>query len=357
VNTAIETFSDSFPYKPWSCSGMNFNPQCAAKILARKPQPVTWVWDSYIAEGDLFVFAAFMKVGKSTFIYPLAVAIARGLPFLERQTKKGGVLILALEEHPRDVELRLRKLGMTPNDPIYIHSGPLSNNEQALRDIRSFIQEKRIRLVLLDSLPYWWNVRNENDNAEINERLKPLLQLARETGAAIGLIHHESKYGGRDAVGGSQGDGKSIRGASALFGIVDQAILLDRRQGKTLNQRILKAIGRRSESPRELVVELEGNTALSDPQPYTYRLLGTPEALSEAAAKDRVWSVLTAESQEVKAVEAAAGPGKKVVREALEALVAEKRARREGKGVKGDPYKYAVEVEADMTEGVTTHAE
>jgi bifunctional DNA primase/polymerase-like protein/AAA domain-containing protein/primase-like protein len=109
-----------------SGSGKNFNPKSAHEILSQEHQELTWIWNSYIAEGDLFIFASFMKVGKSTFIYPLAMAVARGLPFLGYATTKGGVLVLALEENSRDVEMRLRKLGMTDQDPIYIHHGPLS---------------------------------------------------------------------------------------------------------------------------------------------------------------------------------------------------------------------------------------
>src|SRR5262249_41354708 len=157
-----------------------------------EPQPINWVWQSYIAEGDFFLFAAYMKVGKSTFTYPLIIAIARGLPFLGFETNKKAVLVLALEENPRDVELRLKKLGMTDDDPIYIHEGPLSKDQ--LDEVRSFIRETKIGFVLLDSLAYYWTVKSENDNAEILRAVKPLLSVARETGAAIGLIHHESKY-------------------------------------------------------------------------------------------------------------------------------------------------------------------
>jgi len=321
----------------------NFNPQSAAYILARKQQPLTWVWERYIAEGDLFVFVAYMKVGKSTLIYPLTIAVARGIPFLGYPTKKGAVLILALEEHPRDIELRLRKLGMKPEDPIYIHEGPLPNSKQELDAIKAFIKQKGIVLALLDSLVYFWNIKNENDNAEIVRALKPVLTLARDTGAAIGLIHHESKYGGRNEHGESQGDGKNIRGGSALFGIVDQAILLDRKHGGTPNQRVLKAIGRHAESPPKLNIELVGNPALSDPDPYEYHVLGTPEALTRAASKEKVFRALTDGLQSIPALAQKTELGEKTTREAAEELFKEGKAIREGKGVKGDPHTYCLE--------------
>ncbi len=324
-----------------------FNPRSASEILATKPQPIEWVWDKYIATGDLFLFAAFMKVGKSTFSYPLTLHVARGCTFLGFQTKKGGVLILALEEHPRDVELRLRKLGMTPEDPIHIHAGPLPNTEKEIKAIKSFISENSVVMVLIDSLPYFWNLKDENSNAPIIAALKPLLELARDTEAAIGLIHHENKYGGRDGSGASHSDGKSIRGGSALFGIVDQAILLDRRHGGTKCQRVLKTIGRHAESPPELIIELEGNPALSDPNPYGYRVLGSPEELTKAANAEKVQAVLTPEQQDIETIAKATGLPPKATREAAEQLHSEARAIREGKGVKNDPHTYRVATDSD----------
>ena len=65
-----------------------------------------------------------MKVGKSTFAYALALAVARGQDFLGYSTKRGGVLILAVEEHQRDIVNRLLAFGMTRADAIHVHDHP-----------------------------------------------------------------------------------------------------------------------------------------------------------------------------------------------------------------------------------------
>jgi hypothetical protein len=316
-----------------------FKPQSAAEILSNEPQPIDWVVEPLFASGDLFIFAAYMKVGKSTFSYPLALAVARGIPFLGFQCKQGGVLILALEEHRRNVELRLRKLGMTSEDAVYVHTGPLPSDVGQLNRIRSFIKDQGIILVLLDSLSYWWNIKNENDNAEVVRLLKPVLILARETGAAIGLIHHESKFGGRNKRG-NFGDGKSIRGGSALFGVVDQAILLDKRHGGAPNQRVLKTVGRYAESPAELIIELTGNPSLSDPSEYGYSVLGTPNELTEEEARAKLFAALGNEPQDLKAIVLKTELPEKRARLLLDRMFNEKVIIRVGKGVKGDGYKY-----------------
>lgn len=331
----------------------SFDPQPVSSILARKPQPIEWLWDRYIATGDLFVFAAYMKVGKSTFFYPLIIAIARGTAFLGFETKQSGVLILALEEHPRDVELRLRKLGVREDDNIFIHGGPLPSNSHELSAIRDFVKQNHIGLVMIDSLPYWWNIRNENDNAEILEKTKPLLELARKTDAAIGLVHHESKYGGRSDSGENKGDGKSIRGGSALFGIIDQALLLDRRHGGSSNQRVLKAIGRHAESPQELFIKLVGNPGLSDPSGYEYSVEGTGEECTKAGYTEKVLGVLSGEFVEVTEIAEKANLGSKMTRIILEDLVndaTDSTVERTGKGVKGDPHKYRLKLSPEPTQ-------
>jgi predicted ATP-dependent serine protease len=266
-----------------------------------------------------------MKTGKSTLVYRMVVCIAKGIDFLERKTEQGGVLILAVEEHPRDVERRLRRFGMTEIDPIYIHVGPVREQAEILNDIKNFIIEKKIVLVVIDSLSRFWNVQDENNNTEVIRQLSPLLEMARETNAAVLLVHHERKSGGDD--------GRSIRGGSALFGLVDQAIFLERRPGEVSNKRVLKTLGRYEESPPELIIELVGDD---------YNVLGTPEEFSETQAVERVKSVLTVEPMDVKTIAKEADTTEKLARKALEILKESGKADRSGSGKKGDPYLYCL---------------
>ncbi len=266
-----------------------------------------------------------MKVGKSTFAYPLVISIARGSAFLDRQTKRGGVLILALEEHPRDVENRLKRLGIREDDPIYVHEGLLPNNEKALEAVRAFILDKEITLVLVDSLSVFWNVKDENDNAAIVREVKPLLALARDTEAAVGLIHHDSKSGGPG--------GRNIRGGSALFGLVDQAIMLEHLPGEITNKRLLKTLGRYAESPSELVIELVGNE---------YRVVGTREEVGQRAEMYKVREALTVKPMDIETIAKEADIKQKAARRACKALWDEGRGEiiREGGGKKNDPHTY-----------------
>jgi class 3 adenylate cyclase len=93
--------------------------------MTQHAQPMKWVWTRYLPEGSLALLSAYMKVGKSTFVYALALQVSRGKSFLGYPTSGGAVLILAVEEHPRDVRRRLVRFGMQTLDAIHIHAGVL----------------------------------------------------------------------------------------------------------------------------------------------------------------------------------------------------------------------------------------
>ena len=299
----------------------NFAPIRADALLAQPTEPIPWVWESFIAEGTLNLLTAFMKVGKSTFLYPLAVATAQGKEFLGYETRASGVLILAVEEHSRDVRARLEKFGMQPEDPIYVHQGRLDYGEATMAALRVFITDHAISLVILDTLTRHWNIKDENDNAQVVRRCTPFLDLARETGCAVLLVHHDRKSGGED--------GRAIRGGGALLGLVDQALMLDRRQGGNRNQRVLRTVGRYEETPAELILELQGKQYVS---------LGTAKQLGPEAAKASVWGALDTYPKTVDQLVGETRLGEKVVRQALKDLG--ESILQEGNGMKGSPYTY-----------------
>jgi hypothetical protein len=298
-----------------------FAPKGLNDLLNDRTPTITWVLQSYLPEGGLILLAAFPKVGKSTFAYHLAIAVARGEEFLGFATRQGAVLILAVEEHPRDVKVRLLKLGARPEDPIHVHVGQLDSNARTFSALTDFIRKEHIRLVILDTLAQFWQISDENDNAQVLHRIAPFLTLARDTNAAVLLIYHERKMHGDG--------GRAIRGGSALLGAVDQALLLDHRQGGNSSQRILRSVGRYDDTPRQLILEQIG---------FTYRALGTPHDVGLAAAAEAVTDALSSGAQTIRALMATTGLTDKQVRTALDSLG--DAVVRSGAGKKGAPFTY-----------------
>lgn len=313
----------------------SFHPVKAAALLATAPEDVPWVWKGFLPKGTLVLLAAYMKVGKTTFAYALLIAVARGEPFLGFATKKGAVLILAVEEHARDVVQRLRRFGMHEEDPIHVHVGRLPNDWETLGQVTEFIRTNRISVVFIDTVSRFWLLENENDNAEVIRQVDPLLELARQTEAVVLLAHHERKQGGHG--------GRSIRGASALFAAVDQALILEERQGGKTNQRVLRTIGRYEEdSPGELTIELDGDQ---------WRTLGSPTEVGFEATKTRVLAALSDGPQGVAELARAVAVSDRMIRKALadggEELI------REGKGTKAHPYTYRLPGPANERQAVS----
>jgi len=290
------------------------------------PRDVTWVWDPYIPDGSLTLLSAFMKVGKSTFVAPLAVAIASGSPFMGYPTKGCPVAYIAIEEHVRDVVNRFDSFGAEAvRDNIYFHSAPVDPTAAIYSQIKTFIQAKGVGLVILDTLASWWRVEDENDNAQVKRAVLPWLAMARETGAAVLLIHHTGKM--------EQEGGKAIRGASSLFALVDQALVLRLTPaGKRSTKRVLEVEGRYEQTPARTVIELGPDDI--------YRVVSKDGLLSEAYVASITDALRQApEPVSAQALVALTGITLRQVSRHLREVPG---LITQGKGVKADPFLYSL---------------
>jgi len=214
------------------------------------------------------------------------------------------------------------------SDPLFVHEGFLPNSPAEIRLIKAFIQEKGISLVLVDSLSVFWNVADENNNAAVVREVKPLLALARDTGAAVCLIHHDNKTGGAG--------GRNIRGGSSLFGLVDQAIMLDHLPGEGGNKRLLKTLGRYT--PSELVIELTDGK---------YQVIGTRQEAGKQAIVDKALEYLTIEPRDIKTIVQEIDEKETSTRKVLKELCEAGKVILASKGTKGNPATYRLPVPSD----------
>jgi hypothetical protein len=301
----------------------HFRPVPLSTFLVERQEPIVWVVGTYIPEGGLVVLASYPKVGKTTWIYALIMAVVRGQRFMGVDTRQGPVLLLAVEEHRREVKARLLRFGARPEDVIFVHVASLDHDADVFAQITAFIREQQIQLVVLDTLGSFWQIPDENDNAQVERHIRPWRDLARSTNCAVVLIHHQRKVGGEG--------GREIRGGSALLGAVDQALLLDHRQGNYPTQRVLRSIGRYDDTPKELILELVGND---------YVALGTADELSGETVIATVATALSGECQTIRAIATVTRLYVGQVRGVLETLLERGQAERAGAGKKGDPYTY-----------------
>lgn len=165
--------------------------------LQKEPPPVDWLLEGLIARGDVTLWAGSEGLGKSWISMALAVAVANGWSeVLGLKVCRSGRALYVDEENPQDVVYhRLRKLGMKDSSNIrYLWNNGIrldKNPDDFIAEAIDFQPE----IIVLDSLSRLHSLE-ENDMGSIgplfNEVLKPL---ARESGAAVFLIHHHDKAG------------------------------------------------------------------------------------------------------------------------------------------------------------------
>lgn len=293
-------------------------------LLSEADEAITWIVEEFLSAGGFSAVVAKPKVGKSTLARCLALAVARGEPFLGRATTKGPVLYLALEESQRQVTTHFRALGATDEDDVHIYAG--SAPPEALIKLRAAISEHRPLLVIIDTLFRLTRVKDANDYAQVMAALEPLLAIARELGMHVMFLHHSPKGAARQAV-------EAALGSISITGSVDIVIALR----KTENYRTLITEQREGDGFSEEV------TLDFDPNARRVSLGATRKATDEAEVAQAIVEWLKTRTEPVRedaiheAVEARRATKQRVLRR----LVEEGRMVRTGTAKKGDPYLYA----------------
>jgi replicative DNA helicase/DNA-binding transcriptional ArsR family regulator len=293
----------------------DFNPQHIKDVLSKEEELIDWIWDGYIAKGSLILLAGSPKVGKSTFAYHMVNNVAKGVNFLGSPVSKTSVLILAMEEREQDVRRRLNSLE-AHSEEIQIHFGLLSI--ERLDEVKRFVVSNNVGLILIDTLGKIWNVADENDAAQAEKAILPFLQLARETNAAVLLVHHLRKSQGND--------GMDIRGSTALFASVDNAITL-KRYSESKNERLIETIGRWDCFSE--VISLNGNG---------YERLGSKSEVKRSAQKRQILDCLSDTPSSPDDISKLIDLSPNVISAVLKRLYEEGEVNRTGLGVKGSSH-------------------
>jgi AAA domain-containing protein/Toprim domain-containing protein len=291
-------------------------------LLNEPEEKILWLLAAKLPAGGISVVSAKPKVGKSTFARCLAQAVARGEPFLGCETIQGPVIYLALEEKRSEVRQHFADLGATGEEPIHIHCAAAPKD--AMPELCKVVAELKPALVIVDPLFKFVRVADEKAYAEVCQAIEPLLTLARESGAHVMLVHHNTKAERADAM-------DTILGSTAIFGGVDSALILKR----TDRYRTLQSSQRYGTDWPETVLEFDSERrALS---------LGVEKSQAEAERIGQAILDYLQGSEEPRAreeieaqVEGKTGP----TRNALRQLVEQRKVGREGSGRRGDPFRY-----------------
>ena len=294
-------------------------------LLTESDELVEWIVTDMIAAGSANILAAPPKVGKSTAARVLALEVARGGTFLGHPCTPAPVWYVALEDKRSEVKKHLLRLGATGSDPLrFFFRQPVRN---LLGQLTALAEEERPGLIIVDTLQRLINAKDLNDYAETTSKIDPILTLARETGAAVLLVHHAGKAD-RAGIG-------AVLGSTALAGSVDNVFLMKR----TERYRLLRSEQRIGPNIEDVVVALDETTGNITCGPSKHDADVTCVATELLASIHNAAEPLTS-ADWGQTVEAR----RTVWLAAQHRLVEQGQVDRTGTGKKGAPYRYCIPV-------------
>ncbi len=297
-----------------------------ALMLHEPVEIIQWVVQDRIPVGSVCLLVAKPKVGKTTAARHLAAAVARGDEWLGSTCRLGVVWYLALEGRRADHLSHFRQFNLTDDEAarVQCYIGPAKPG--VLPAMMARAKNDKPSLIIVDTLQRLLQVKSMEDYAEVTKAFDPLIACARETGAALLLIHHAGKVSDREAL-------DTVLGSTAIAGSVDNTLILAKHPGfRTLTTR--QRIGPDLE---EYVLKLsaDGRVCLGDLR----------EAAELHVAMEKLYRALTNCTEKrllsVQWLELVEGRKQTLLR-AMRALVTDGSVSCVGAGTKGSPYVYSV---------------
>jgi len=194
----------------------------ASEALEPQP-PIEYLVDTLIQRGCVHCFFGDGGSKKTYSLMHMGVMVASGSTWLGMKTTKGSVLLIDEESGTRRVNRRLREIilgeAVEPEIPFLYVSDAHFKLDDA-RDsvlLESLILESKSDLVIIDALADVM-VGDENAKMFVQPVFEELKRIARNTNAALLIIHHTNKSG-------------AYRGSSAIKDAVDTLIQVTSEDG------------------------------------------------------------------------------------------------------------------------------
>jgi len=300
----------------------------ARRFAAESPEDVPWIARPWVARGAITELDGRPKAaGKTTWLAHLIRAALDGTPFLGERVTRTPVVLLT-EQAPSSFRPMLARAGLVDRDDLHL---------LFWRDTRGVgwpgvvdaaaerCRETGAGLLIIDTLPQFAGMTGdtENDAGAALEAMGPLQAVAAD-GMGVIVSRHDRKGGGEV--------GESGRGSSAFAGAVDVILALRRGDGESRPTiRHLHALSRFDETPDELVIELTDAGYVALGSAVNFALEEAKAAVLATVGEDPLTTVQLVESTGLK---------RTAVYAALAELVENGLIERDGKGTRGDPFRF-----------------
>lgn len=219
------------------------------------PGDAPLLFGPYLLKGAAHWLTGQTGIGKSTFVYNLACALAEGKPLWGIGCEQTRVLYLDLESGDTGRALKLERLYLDAprvRDHLFFLREALQF-PQELADLLAFVSAQSIGLVIFDTARRCFSVKDENDNAEVYNRIVPVLDGLKAAGVATLTLGHPAKNGNGSARGaGAQEDAGDVNLSLTMYsgevsadnGIVALKVMKNRILGLGQPPLLLKRLGK-----------------------------------------------------------------------------------------------------------------
>jgi hypothetical protein len=185
-------------------------------------EPLQWLFEGWIPDNYLTLFAGDGGIGKSTFLIGLAAILSKGRDPKVNKGIPANTIILSAEDGIAETGLP-RALAAnadvsrisSPNVQVddWLESLSFPEDRKLLAEA---IQRKKAKLVILDPGNAYINVENAHVDADLRRALKPLAEVAQQCQCAIVFLIHLNKNKNaqqsfRDRINGSVGNVNAAR--------------------------------------------------------------------------------------------------------------------------------------------------
>ncbi len=214
-----------------------------------------WIWEGYLARGQITLFTSLWKFGKTTLLsHLLAQRHAAGT--LAGKTVTPGVSLIVSEEALAAWQARHSRLKFGPHDRFFLRPfaglPTLTEWQEFVEHLAEQARSGGGDLVVIDPLVCCLPCGAENNASLMMDTLAPLAKLA-QAGVAVLLLHHPRKA--------PAAEGMAARGCGALPAFVDFIIEMRHVDGKQQDdrRRRLIAFSRDAATPRAQLLELSAD--------------------------------------------------------------------------------------------------
>lgn len=177
------------------------------------PGDLPLLYGQYLLKGASHWLTGQTGIGKSTIVYNLVCALAEGSTLWGEQCEQTCVLYVDMESGDVGRSLKVERLYLGAErvrGQLLFLREPMRLPDE-LADLLAFVQGAGINLVVFDTARRCFSVKDENNNAEVYNRVVPVLDALKQIGVATLTLGHPAKNGNGSAHGaGAQEDAGDV---------------------------------------------------------------------------------------------------------------------------------------------------